>query len=223
MNNINFQIANQEGQIGEQLYIDYLNDNNITYIDVRDDKWCQWLDIDFIIPKQNFSKEDILSSITNSNYQQRLKRQQEKGYTVEVKLDKATHSRFVNKHGVVCPGTGNIVYEIMSHNMPGCLSRSCADFILYICVDIFEETTAFKKAYMINLYNWRKFLIGNDFLQNNIKLKRLKYIYEKGKQVEENVIALLCPVSKMINTPGIVTDYTEKIKKYFPKNLFIKK
>ena len=86
-----------DGELGENLYIDYLKDNEINYIDVRKDVLCQWLDIDFIIPKGDHSKQDVLQNIRNGNPAQRNKRQKEIGYAVEVKLDKVTHNRFQKK------------------------------------------------------------------------------------------------------------------------------
>ena len=53
---MSFELSNIEGQIGEQMYIDYLKDNKIKFIDVREDKNAQLLDIDFIIPKGNNDK-----------------------------------------------------------------------------------------------------------------------------------------------------------------------
>jgi hypothetical protein len=221
---MSFNESNTEGQIGEQLYIDYMNDNNIKFADVREDKLCQWLDIDFIILHNNHTKEDVLENIKNGNPSKRNIRQQNVGYAVEVKVDKVTHNRFTKKNGEIYEGTGNLVYEIISHNMPGCLARSYADFILYICIDTFENNTLLKKAYMINLYKWRKAMIdsGKDNTQN-IQLKPLKYIQEKGKFEEEYVLNILHPVNKLLEIPNTITDFTTKLIKYFPKKLHITK
>lgn len=221
---MSFNESNTEGKIGEQLYIDYMNDNNIKFADVREDKLCQWLDIDFIILHNNHTKEDVLENIKNGNPSKRNIRQQNVGYAVEVKVDKVTHNRFTKKNGEISEGTGNLVYEVISHNMPGCLARSYADFILYICIDTFENNTLLKKAYMINLYKWRKAMIdsGKDNTQN-IQLKPLKYIQEKGKFEEEYVLNILHPVNKLLEIPNTITDFTTKLIKYFPKNLHITK
>lgn len=210
-----------DGEIGENLYIEYLKDNNIKFIDVRNDELCQWLDIDFIIPKENHTKQDILQNIRNGNPNNRNKRQKEIGYTVEVKLDKVTHNRFQKRNGELSDGTGNIVYELISHNMPGCLARSYADFVLYICIDTFDNYAQLKKAYMINLYKWREAMINDNI--NKIQLKPLKYVYEKGVKTEENILNILCPVSELLKTNGIIKDFTEKMITFFPKNLILSK
>lgn len=218
-----FDDSNIEGQVGEQMYIDYLKDNNINFIDVREDELCQWLDIDFIIPQGNHTKKDILDNIRNGNPNKRTQRQKEIGYTVEVKLDKVTHNRYINKNGMISNGTGNLIYELISHNMPGCLARSYADFILYICVDTFDEQTVLSKAYMINLYKWRQAMVDSIDNTQNIKLKSLKYLMVKGIKTEENILNILHPVYNLMSTKGIVVDITEKIKTFFPKNLHMSK
>ena len=60
-----------------------------------------------------------------------------------------------------------------------------ADFILYICIDTFEQNTIFKKAYMINLYNWRMAIVNMN--NNNFKpfIKALKYVKEKNETIEK--------------------------------------
>lgn len=209
-----------EGEIGENLYIDYLKDNEIKFIDVRSDELCQWLDIDFIIPKGNHTKQDVLKNIRNGNPTNRSKRQQEIGYAVEVKLDKVTHNRFQKRNGEISNGTGNLVYELISHNMPGCLARCYADFVLYICIDTFDTYAQLKKAYMINLSKWRESIINQE---SNVQLKKLKWIYEKGEKIEENVLNILQPVSDLIKIDGVIKDFTEKLEKFFPKNLIISK
>jgi hypothetical protein len=219
-----FEDSMIDGQIGEQMYIDYLTEKNIKFIDVRDDELCQWLDIDFIIPQGEHNKEDILKDIRKAKPIDRTYRQMNVGYTVEVKLDKVTHNRYINKNGVLTEGTGNIVYEIISHNMPGCLARSYADFILYICVDTFEETTIFKKAYMINLYKWREAIVntGKDNTQK-LLLKSLKYVTEQNKTVEENIVNILHPIENLMKVDGVIKDFTENLKKYFPNSLHMSK
>jgi hypothetical protein len=220
---MSFELSNIEGQIGEQMYIDYLKDNKIKFIDVREDKNAQLLDIDFIIPKGNNDKHTIMELIKHAQPYNRKERQINDGYAVEVKLDKVIHNRYINKNGTLTEGTGNLVYELISHNMPGCLARSYADFILYICIDTFEQNTIFKKAYMINLYNWRMALVNMN--NNNFKpfIKALKYVKEKNETIEENIVNILCPIKQLLNIPNVVMDYTEKLEKYFPQNLSITK
>ena len=219
-----FEDSMIDGKIGEQMYIDYLTDKNIKFIDVRDDELCQWLDIDFIIPHGEHNKEDILKDIRKAKPIDRTYRQMNVGYTVEVKLDKVTHNRYINKNGDLTEGTGNIVYELISHNMPGCLARSYADFVLYVCVDTFEEYTQLKKAYMINLYKWREAMVntGKDNVQK-LSLKPLKYVKENNINVEENILNILHPVDNLFKLEGVIKDFTENLKKYFPNNLQMSK
>lgn len=213
-----------EGKVGEQMYIDFLKDKNIKYIDVREDELCQWLDIDFIIPAGEHTKEDVLKDIRHAKPNERTYRQLTVGYTVEVKLDKVTHNRYKNKNGIITEGTGNLVYELISHNMPGCLARSYADFVLYVCVDTFEENTILKKAYMINLYKWREAMVntGKENIQKII-LKPLKYVKENNINVEENILNILHPVDNLFKLEGVIRDFTETLKKYFPNNLHMSK
>lgn len=219
-----FNKSKFDGEIGEQLYIDFLKDNNIDFIDVRNDDLCQWLDIDFIIPKNNSTKQDVLEHIKNGNPNNRINRQQNIGYTVEVKLDKVTHNRIKKNNGEIINGTGNLVYEIISHNMPGCLARSYADFVLYICVDTFQKNTILKKAYLINLYKWRKAMVetGKEN-QQNLQLKPLVKVKEQGVWTDEYIMNILHPVENLLKIENTVIDYTDKLKKYFPKNLEMSK
>lgn len=218
---MSFNTSLNEGSIGEQLYIDYLNNKQIKFYDVRYDTQCQWYDIDFIIPQNNNTKEDIINHVKYADPNNRINRQKEIGYTVEVKLDKATHSRYITKSGYISNGTGNIVYELIAHNMPGCLSRCCADFILYVCIDMFDEVTTLQKVYMINLYNWRQLLTNDKNLSKHLILKPSKFVLEKGKQVEENVLNMLCPVNLLLPHQNIIKDLTNQFKPFFPNNLHI--
>lgn len=211
-----FNKSNLEGQIGEEMYINYLTSNNIKFFDVRKDEQCQWLDIDFIIPANNHTKEEILKEVKRAKPNTRTKRQKEIGYTVEVKVDKVTHNRYKKYNGEISEGTGNLVYELISHNMPGCMARSYADFILYVCIDTYDSDIMIKKVYMINLYKWRLAIInsGKDNTQNII-LKPIKYIKEQGKLVEENILNILHPIEKLLTVEGAVKDLTNRFLPYF--------
>lgn len=218
--NMSFYDSDLEGKIGEQLLIDYFNHNNIKFYDVREEPIAQWLDIDFVIPKGNYTKLDVLNEVRNGNPNKRLLRQKEIGYTIEVKLDKVTHNRYIKKNGELSNGTGNLVYEVISHNMPGCLARSYADFIFYVCVDTFDEFTSLKKSYMINLFKWRQSMVdtGTDNNQN-IFIKPIKNVKEKNELVEENILNILHPVENLMQIDGAVKDFTNNVIQFFPKNL----
>lgn len=213
-----FKESNEEGKIGEKMYADYLTENNINFIDVSNDLYCRLLDMDFIIPKENYTKNDILSFALKADPYGRKERQQKIGYTVEVKLDKVIHNRYIDKNGMIINGTGNLVYEDISHNMPGCLARSYADFVLYVCVDTFDYYTILKKAYMINLYKWRETMIKKPQF---IKIKALAHINENGVLVKEDILNKLYPVEILKQEKNTISDFTQKVEKFFPKNLIL--
>lgn len=219
---MSFQNSLQDGKIGEQLYIDYVKSINGNIIDVRNDKQCQLLDIDFIRTYENHTKEEVLDNIQNGNPEKRIQRQKEIGYAVEVKLDKATHNRkLIN--GKITHGTGNIVYEVISHNMPGCTARTYADFVLYICVDTFEPVTKLIKAYMINMYNLRKAMTESKELKNKMIFKQMTYVQENNIQTKEDILNILIPVEEITKLNNIIIDYTDKLINFFPQNLHMTK
>lgn len=222
------------GKIAEEMYKQFLiasgKIEGKDFIDVRNnDDLCQWLDIDFIILKNNHNKQDVLNDIRSGNPKKRKERINNIGYAVEVKLDTVTHNRYKNKDNIITEGTGNLVYELISHNMPGCLARSYADFILYVCVDNFEYITQLKKVYMINLFNWRKSMTQIDAIKKqNIKLKPIETLKEFNANtntfefVNENILNILCPVKNLIdNTDNTIMDWTNKFSNFFPNNLHV--
>lgn len=219
---MSFQNSLQDGKIGEQLYIDYAKSINANIIDVRNDKQCQLLDIDFIRLYENHTKEEVLDNIQNGNPEKRIQRQKEIGYAVEVKLDKATHNRKL-LNGKITYGTGNIVYEVISHNMPGCTARTYADFVLYICVDTFEPVTKLVKAYMINMYNLRKAMTESKELKNKMIFKQMTYVQENNISTKEDILNILIPVEEITKINNIITDYTNKLINFFPQNLHMTK
>lgn len=219
---MSFQNSLQDGKIGEQLYIDYAKSINCNIIDVRNDKQCQLLDIDFIRLYENHTKEEVLDNIQNGNPEKKIQRQKEIGYAVEVKLDKATHNRKL-LNGKITYGTGNIVYEVISHNMPGCTARTYADFVLYICVDTFEPVTKLVKAYMINMYNLRKAMTESKELKNKMIFKQMTYVQENNISTKEDILNILIPVEEITKINNIITDYTNKLINFFPQNLHMTK
>jgi hypothetical protein len=213
-----FEESAKEGQIGENIYIEFLKENNINFYDARENPIYQHIDIDFVILKNNHSHEEVLQHLTHAEPQTRHIRQQEIGYAVEVKLDKVTHNPIIKNNQLISNGTGNIVYELISHAMPGCMAKSCADFILYVCVgqNINTQFTELKKAYLINLYNWRQYLCR----PINIKTCVLKALETLGHN-DNDILNILQPIKDIANNKSIVTDYTQKLIKFFPNNLKI--
>lgn len=186
------------GEIGEACFIEYANKNLTSsinkLIDVRNDKRFQNLDIDFLILKNNYSIDNLLKNIRDGHPDIREYRQRNKGYAIEIKTDLRTHGTL---------GTGNIVYEIISHNMPGCMARCYADFLFYVCLD--NNTHNIEKVYFINVYKWREWLCNN----NNLKY----FTKSNGINNEKDKICnYLCPIKKLIEK-NIAKDITKKILK----------
>ena len=63
LSDMSFYDSDLEGKVGEQLLIDYFNHNNIKFYDVREEPIAQWLDIDFVVPKGNHDKLEILNEV----------------------------------------------------------------------------------------------------------------------------------------------------------------
>lgn len=219
---MSFESSKLEGEIGEQMFIDFLNCNNIKFIDVRDDELCQWLDIDFIILKNNHTKEEVLKHIRSGNEIERRKRIDEIGYAVEVKVDKVIHCRD-NKNGKITYGTNNLVYEIISHNMPGCLARCYSDYILYVCMDVFEPITKLSEVYLIDLYRWRQAIGKSIRDKEKVFLKSLECVKENGKEVKEDIVNILYSIDNIKEKKEICKNITDKFKNLFPKDLYFKK
>ena len=102
--------------------------------------------------------------------------------------------------------------------MPGCMARSRADFILYVCVgqNINTQFTELKKAYLINLHNWRQYLCN----KKNIETCKLKPLETLGDN-DNHILNILQPIKDIANNKSITTDYTQKLIKFFPNNLKI--
>ena len=88
---------------------------------------------------------------------------------------------------------------------------------------MFDEVTTLQKVYMINLYNWRQLLTNDNQLSKHLILKPSKYVLEKGKHVEENVLNMLCPVNLLLPHQNIIKDLTNQFKPFFPNNLHMSK
>ena len=151
---MSFESSKLEGEIAEQMFIDYLKFHGKKFFDARNDKECRLFDIDFITLKNKHNEKEVLKDITNGNYDKRKKRIEEVGCAIEVKLDKVIHNRS-KKNNKLTYGTNNFVFEEISHNMPGWAARCYADYILYVCVDTFDDIMSLAKVYLIDLYKLR--------------------------------------------------------------------
>jgi hypothetical protein len=213
-----FDDSNKIGLIGESLFERYISSIGRKYKDVRDIKNFQYLDIDFVLFNSDVYTEDdscldvfYESEIRSGNPSVYIKRRNEIGMGIEVKVDCVTHNRKRRKDGTFSEGTGNMVYEIISHNMPGCLARTYADYILYVCVDDFDETGVYKfvKVYLVETVKLREWMT-----------KKENECYLKPKSIEmidgqlENINNYLIPVDKLKNDK-IFKDVTEIYEPFF--------
>ena len=217
---MSFESSKLEGEIAEQMFIDYLNFHGKKFFDARNDKECRLFDIDIITLKDNHNEKEVIKDITNGNSNKRKKRIEEVGCAIEVKLDKVIHNRYINKKGELINGTNNFVYEVISHNMPGWAARCCADHILYVCVDTFDDVMTLSEVYLIDLYKLRENL-GSLIEEKKAFVKELKYVKEQGVFVEENILNILININAMKQKEGVCQVVTDKFIDFFPKNLYI--
>jgi len=110
--------AKEIGPIGENRLEEMLNERSI-YEDISDDWRFRIFDIDFIQYTDGvIDRERVLNS-----YYHGKGAKDTNAYAYEVKTDTATFK------------TRNLVYEVMSHDNEGSLSRSKADFVFYVSID----------------------------------------------------------------------------------------
>ena len=196
----NFLNDNEIGKIGENIFekhfYEYITLNEskgktLKLVDVRDDKVFQELDIDYVALIDNHAIDDLLINIRSGNPKLIDERVNNIGYTFEVKTDTRTSE------------TGNIVYEILSHNMPGCLARCYADFLIYVCLNRYNHNIV-DAVYSINVHKLRNWLTNN----NNKKYYKTNAISKEGiLNFLINIDSLIdCGVAKKIKTAFIITD-----------------
>ena len=213
-----FDESNKIGLIGENLFERYISFKGHKYKDVRDIKKFQYLDMDFVLFNPDVYTEDDScldlfheSDIRSGNPSVYRRRRKEIGMGVEVKVDCVTHNRKRRKDGTISDGTGNMVYEIISHNMPGCLARTYADYILYVCVDDFDEAGVYKfvKVYLVETVKLRCWIT-----------KKENERYLKPKSIEmidgqlENINNYLILVEKLVKDEVFI-DVTDKYEEFF--------
>lgn len=199
----NFEESNEIGGFGEQvfedLYLKLYKPKGWIKKDVREDKEFQRRDIDFLLLKDGYTKEDFLEICDKGN-PVLITERREWGKGIEVKTDRRTYE------------TRNLVYEIISHNMPGCMARSYADFLFYVCTDNIPNPKYFKEVFVIDLYELRKFLIKNVFLKKPDGRCAIKlHSEEKIDNKQEDILNLLICVDT-INDENVCKDITKLIK-----------
>ena len=144
----NFDKDNKLGKIGEKLLYKILCNSPKTkkVVDVSDEKIFQLIDVDFV----QFIKFGIFGS----------------PYTIEdVKKNLIGRGRnksffllYEVKTDTVSLKSRNVVFEIISHDGPGCAASSRADYFFYVFVDKDREV---KEAWLISATEWRKYIRQN--------------------------------------------------------------
>lgn len=219
---MSFESSRKEGEIAEQMVIDFFNHSKRTFYDARNDKLCRHYVIDFITLKNNHTKEDILKNIESCDENEIKEIIEKIGCAIEVKLDKVTHNRHICKNGKLSYGSRKFVYEIISHNKPGWAARCRAHYILYFCIDTFDEIAKLSEVYLIDFNKLKNNL--EYFISNGDAIKKeLPYVMEEGVQVKEDIVNYLINIDAMKQKEGVCKVVTEYFIDFFPKNLHIKK
>lgn len=130
------------GKFGEDFFESYAAGKRLRFVNVTEYPEFQEKDIDFVVLRNTDKTVESLL-FENAFLKKRDSRVQE-WYTIEVKTDTRTH------------GTRNVVYEILSHDNPGCLARSAADYVLYVATD--DKATKVLEAWSIKLHEWRTWI-----------------------------------------------------------------
>lgn len=177
-----FDESNEKGKFGEAVSLDYLTR---TYEklgwkvhDVRTDKYFQLIDIDFILLKNGKTPEEFIDWYLSNKIgdPSKINERMKWAKTVEVKTDAKTFY------------TRNLVYEVISHCMAGCLGRSNADIILYVCLDNKKiySIDHIKEIYSFNLRKIREYMILN--CDKKLEWKKNKSaLFLKGLEEVDNI------------------------------------
>ena len=178
----NFKVDNDVfGRTGEELFEKYAQDKNYSYIDVREHPDFQDKDIDYAII---FNEEyDIPKILTESFTKQKASRMKN-WTTVEVKTDTRTY------------GTRNLVYELLSHDNPGCLARSLADFVFYVAIN--DNATVIHEAWMVNLQKWRTWIRETSPNLNNNDARDLPIRLHNFNTYGDACLNFLCNVDTLV-------------------------
>ena len=178
----NFKIDNDVfGKKGESLFESYAKRKKYMILDVTEDKNFQDKDIDFIIIlNPEYNAERILAENLFTKYSSH----KDNWVTVEVKTDTRTF------------GTRNLVYEVLSHDNPGCLARSVADFIFYVAVN--DDATQIYEAWMVNLKKWRTWIRETSPRLNSEDAKTLPIRIHNFNTYGDACLNFLCNVEELV-------------------------
>lgn len=109
------------------------------------------------------------------------------------------------KADTVSVSSRNIIYEVLSHDNPGCLAKSKAEFIYYAFLDKNDNVV---ERYLIDLKKWRQ------WIREHCKdCNRSKYlILNNFDRTHDGVMNFLCNIDKMVED-GVAKD-VNKLKNF---------
>ena len=109
------------------------------------------------------------------------------------------------KADTVSVSSRNIIYEVLSHDNPGCLAKSKAEFIYYAFLDQNDNVV---ERYLIDLKKWRQ------WIREHCKdCNRSKYlILINFDRTHDRVMNFLCNIDKMVED-GVAKD-VNKLKNF---------
>ena len=136
-------------------------------------------DIDFLIlPKDMFVDKN------NLEWQKSIKN--ELIYHTEKNIGESNIFAIEIKTDTKAIKTGNIAYDITSHDKPGGLARSLADFAFFVIID---ENNTIAKYCMVNMFKFRR-VIGQQIKDVN-KIGGFFMTYFKDEENEKDGNSLL--------------------------------
>ncbi len=204
----NFGEDNKIGKIGERDFAENywkVFSNDDYYIgkrwelrDVSYDSIYQKSDIDFLLV------DDITKSVYDlySDYgKQRM---------VDSSLSVGSSIRVEVKTDTRTAETGNIVYEVKTHNKPGCGLVTKADYFYYVCVDSKQYDNILRR-FLIDIKKLRKYIKdnkerisddGNTELSedNPMTWKRVTKPKKNG-EMDDEILDILVSIKVLLNTP----------------------
>lgn len=186
----NFKNDIEIGKIGENDFKNFVENSSKTkkLYDVSEDPIFQLLDIDFIqIIKDGYTLEDAKNVFINHSN------------------DKSFFNAYEVKTDLVSEKTRNVVYELISHDNPGCGAITRAKYFYYVFLN--EFTHEIKERWLIDVKKWR----------NWIRINSEKEIKDIGKfirihnfdRTNDHVLNFLCNIEEM--------EQQQIAKKIFPK------
>ena len=170
------------GSCGEKLFEDYANKKSYNIVDVRTDQRFQIFDIDYIVILNN---EYDIERILEENLFTKYDKHKNNWVSIEVKTDTRTHS------------TRNVVYEILSHDNPGCMARSLADMIFYVAVN--EDASEIYEKWAINTKKWREWIRITSPKLNGTVNEPLPIRLNNFNTYKDKCLNFLCNIDRLVS------------------------